>query len=84
MPKSILGEQNRRNAALVDYINSRIGLGQRHRSLPKLAEALKIPVSTFRDRYSHPEKFRYEDMCELFRVTRATDQEIARIFGRDR
>lgn len=81
MPKVILGEENRRNAAMRDLIDSCIGRGQRYKTLVELAEAMKMPYTTLRSKYRDPEKFRFDEMCDLFRVTRTDDRGVAHLFG---
>lgn len=82
MPKVILGEENRRNAALTTLIDSRIGRGQRFRTLADLAEAMHMPRQTFYQKIKAPaEKFSYWQVCEIFRLLRATDREVAQVAG---
>ncbi len=81
MPKVVLGEQNRRNTALIDYIDRRIGRSMKHKSRLQLAKAIKMSPSTIRTRYDRPGTFRFDDLCELFQATRITDKELAQIFG---
>lgn len=81
--RGILLESERRNAALREYIDSRIGRGPgQFRSVTALAEAVHIPDSTFRDRMKAPaERFSYFQVAEIFRVTKATDRDVARVSG---
>ena len=81
MPKVIFGEENRRNAAMRELIDSCIGRGQRYKTLVELAEAMKMPYTTLRSKYRDPEKFRFDEMCALIRVTKSDDRSVARLFG---
>lgn len=82
MPKVIFTEEARRNAALTDLINSRIGRGRRFRTLADLAEALHMPRQTFYQKIKSPaDKFSYWQVCEIFRLLRATDREVAQVAG---
>lgn len=80
MPKVIFTEEARRNAALTALIDSRIGRGRRFRTLADLAEALHMPRQTFYQKLRAPaEKFSYWQVCEIFRLLRATDREVAQV-----
>lgn len=82
MPKVIFTEEARRNAALTALIDSRIGRGRRFRTLADLAEALHMPRQTFYSKLRAPaEKFSYWQVCEIFRLLRATDREVADVAG---
>jgi len=82
VPKVIFTEEARRNAALTALIDSRIGRGRRFRTLADLAEALHMPRQTFYQKLKSPaEKFSYWQVCEIFRLLRATDREVANVAG---
>lgn len=82
MPKVIFTEEARRNAALTALIDSRIGRGRRFRTLADLAEALHMPRQTFYQKLKFPaERFAYWQVCELFRLLRATDREVTQVAG---
>lgn len=49
MPKVILGEENRRHAALLAYIDDHVGRGRQFRYDADLAEALKMEYHTCKD-----------------------------------
>ena len=82
MPKVIFTEEARRNAALTALIDSRIGRVRRFRTLSDLAEALHMHRQTFYQKIRSPaEKFSYWQVCEIFRLLRATDREVAQVAG---
>lgn len=83
MSKVILTEAERRNDALKEYINSRIGRGPgQFRTVEALADAIHMPPSTFRYKWERPaERFSHFHVTEIFRVTHATDREAARTLG---
>ena len=83
MPKVILTECERRNEALREYINSRIGRGPgQFRNISTLADAVKIPYSSFQYKMKAPaERFSHYQVTEILRVTRATDRDAARVTG---
>ena len=81
MPRVHLTEDSRRNAALVDYINIRVGPGRQYRYDVRLAEALKINANTFSYRRGNPGRFGFDELCLLFSKTNISDKELCRIFG---
>ncbi len=77
------GSRIAENAALREYINAHIGRGPgQFRSMEALADAVHIPLSTFRLKMKAPaERFSYFQAAEIFRVTKATDREVAYVSG---
>lgn len=81
MPKVILGERNRRNAALLEHINNHVGQGRQFRFDATLSEALQLSPQTFSYRRKNPSTFGYDELCRLFQKTRPSGHELCRIFG---
>ena len=81
MPKVILGEKERREAALLAHINDHVGPGRQFRFDADLAEALKISPQSLCYRRKKPSTFGYDELYQLFQKTRPTGQELCKIFG---
>lgn len=81
MPKIIIGEENRRSAALLEYIDAHVGRGRQFRFDCKLADALDMSQQVFCGRRKDPSKFGFDELCLLFRATHASGHELCRIFG---
>ncbi len=81
MPKVILGEENRRHAALLAYIDDHVGRGRQFRYDADLAAALKMEYHTFYGKRRMPHRFTFDDLCALLRVTNGSGDDARKIFG---
>ena len=82
MSKAILGEQNRRESAFWEYVNSKIGRGRRYRTDSEFAEkVLGFSERGFSKWRTGGLPNHFETLCQMFRRTNITDRQLCRIFG---
>lgn len=81
MPKVILGEQQRRNAALLEYIYKKKGEGTQFRYDFDFAKAIKVTPQTFSKWKKNGFPPFFETFCTMCRKTGMKDYELCRIFG---
>lgn len=82
MAKVILGEQNRREDAFWEYVNSKIGRDRRYRTDCEFAEkALGFSKKGFSNWRTSGLPRYFAMFCQMFRKTQITDRQLCRIFG---
>ena len=82
MAKTILGEQNKREAAFWEYVNSKIGRGRRYKTDGEFAEkALGFSARGFSKWRTGGLPDHFETLCQMFLRTHITDRQLCRIFG---